>query len=139
MPYDELLVSPMRAELTRIGVEELRDAAAVDRFLGNREGSALLFVNSVCGCAAGMARPGLAKALQGEQRPTRVASVFAGQDTEATAAARAHFADMPPSSPSAALFKDGKLVFFLPRHAIEGREAGDVAADLAAAFARFCA
>ncbi len=139
MPYDELLVSPMRAELTRIGVEELRDAAAVDRFLGKQEGSALLFVNSVCGCAAGITRPGLAQALQGQQRPDRVASVFAGQDTEATAAARAHFEGMPPSSPSAALFKDGKLVFFLPRHAIEGREAGDVAADLAAAFARFCA
>ena len=139
MPYDELLVTPMRAELTRLGVEELRDAVAVERWLGQKTGSALLFVNSVCGCAAGMARPGLAKALDSGARPDRVATVFAGQDSEATAAARAHFTDMPPSSPSAALFKDGKLVFFLPRHAIEGREASDVAADLSAAFARFCA
>jgi putative YphP/YqiW family bacilliredoxin len=138
MPYDDLLVAPMREELTRIGVEELRDAAAVERWLQKREGSALLFVNSVCGCAAGMARPGLAIALQSGKRPDRVATVFAGQDMEATAAARAHFAEMPPSSPSAALFKDGKLVFFLPRHAIEGRDARDVAADLAAAFDHFC-
>lgn len=137
--YDELLVAPMRAELTRIGVEELRDGGAVERWMGQSTGSALLFINSVCGCAAGMARPGLAMALQSEKRPDRVASVFAGQDREATTAARAFFADMPPSSPSAALFKDGKLVFFLPRHAIEGREASDVAADLSAAFARFCA
>lgn len=137
--YDELLVAPMRAELTRIGVEELRDGTAVQRWMGQTEGSALLFINSVCGCAAGMARPGLAMALEGAMRPDRVASVFAGQDREATSAARAHFGDLPPSSPSAALFKDGKLVFFLPRHAIEGREAADVAADLSAAFARFCA
>ncbi|MCB1161084.1 MAG: BrxA/BrxB family bacilliredoxin [Candidatus Krumholzibacteriia bacterium] len=139
MPYDDLMVAPMREELTRLGVEELRDAADVSRWMDDHTGSALLFFNSVCGCAAGMARPGLALALQNAHRPNRVATVFAGQDMEATAAARKAIAEVPPSSPSAALFKDGQLVFFLPRHAIEGRDARDVGADLAAAFDRFCA
>lgn len=134
MPYSELLVKPMREELTAAGVEELRTAADVDRFMNEKSGSALLVVNSVCGCAAGMARPGVRQALAEGPRPDRVATVFAGQDLEATARARGYFPDVPPSSPSIALFKDGELVRFVPRHRIEGRSADDVAADLVQAF-----
>ncbi len=139
MPYSPLMVRPMREELLAAGFEELLTAADVDRFLADKSGTALLVVNSVCGCAAGMARPGARLALQGGARPDRLASVFAGQDLDATARARAHFADIPPSSPSMALFKDGELAWFLPRHRIEGRDALDVAADLRAAFAEHCA
>jgi putative YphP/YqiW family bacilliredoxin len=99
----------------------------------------MLVVNSVCGCAAGSARPGIRLALQHDVRPDRTASVFAGQDLEATARARGHFADIPPSSPSIALFRDGELVYFVPRHRIEGRDAASVAQDLIAAFGRFFA
>lgn len=134
MPYSELLVKPMREELTSAGVEELRTAADVDRFMSERDGTALLVVNSVCGCAAGMARPGVRLALAEGPRPDRVATVFAGQDLEATARARGYFPDVPPSSPSLALFKDGELVQFIPRHRIEGRSAQDVAGDLVQAF-----
>ncbi|QQR72517.1 MAG: BrxA/BrxB family bacilliredoxin [Holophagales bacterium] len=134
MPYSPLLVRPMREELTSAGFVELTTADEVDRFLGERNGTALLVVNSVCGCAAGMARPGVRLALQGAIRPDRLATVFAGQDLEATARARSYFAELPPSSPSMALFKDGRLVFFLPRHRIEGRDALDVAQDLRQAF-----
>lgn len=134
MPYSELLVKPMREELTAAGVEELRTAADVDRFMTERSGTALLVVNSVCGCAAGMARPGVRQALADGPRPDRVATVFAGQDLEATARARGYFPDVPPSSPSLALFRDGELVRFIPRHRIEGRTAGDLAADLVRAF-----
>ncbi|HEX6201983.1 MAG TPA: BrxA/BrxB family bacilliredoxin [Thermoanaerobaculia bacterium] len=134
MPYSELLVKPMREELTTAGVEELRTAADVDRFMSEKSGTALLVVNSVCGCAAGMARPGVRQALADGPRPDRVATVFAGQDLEATARARGYFPDIPPSSPSIALFKDGELVRFVPRHRIEGRTAADVAADLVVAF-----
>ncbi|HEX2252790.1 MAG TPA: BrxA/BrxB family bacilliredoxin [Thermoanaerobaculia bacterium] len=133
MPYSPLLVKPMREELSSLGVEELLTAEDVDRFLGNDSGTALLIVNSVCGCAAGMARPGVRLALA-EQQPDRVGTVFAGQDLEATARARAYFPEVPPSSPSMALFKDGELVWFLPRHRIEGRSAEQVAEDLKAAF-----
>jgi putative YphP/YqiW family bacilliredoxin len=133
-----MLVKPMREELTSAGVEELLTAADVDRWLGQRQGTALLVVNSVCGCAAGAARPGVRVALQGGARPDRVATVFAGQDLEATSRARAHFADIPPSSPSMALFKDGELVYFVPRHRIEGKMPQEVAADLAQAFERWC-
>ena len=139
MPYSPLLVKPMREELTSIGVQELMTAADVDAFMDQKSGTALLVVNSVCGCAAGMARPGVRLALEGEPRPDRTATVFAGQDLEATAQARSYFADIPPSSPSIALFKDGELVHFVPRHRIEGRDAQSLAADLAAAFAEFCA
>jgi putative YphP/YqiW family bacilliredoxin len=139
MPYSPLLVRPMREELVAAGFEELLSAADVDRFLGERGGTALLVVNSVCGCAAGMARPGVRLALQSGPRPDRLGTVFAGQDVEATARARAHFADIPPSSPSMALFKEGELVWFLPRHRIEGRDALDVAGDLREAFADHCA
>lgn len=134
MPYSPLLVKPMREELSSIGVQELMTAEDVDAFMSQKEGTALLVINSVCGCAAGMARPGVRLALE-EQRPDRVATVFAGQDLEATARARSYMADIPPSSPSLALFKDGELVHFVPRHRIEGRDANAVAQDLVAAFA----
>ena len=139
MPYSELLVRPMREELTSAGVKELRTPEEVDAFMNEKTGTAMLVVNSVCGCAAGMARPGVRLALQGDRRPDRVASVFAGQDLEATAKARSYIADIPPSSPSIAFFKDGELVYFIPRHRIEGRDARAVAGDLAQAFAEHCA
>ena len=139
MPYSELMVKPMREELTSAGVKELRTAADVDAFMADKTGTAMLVVNSVCGCAAGMARPGVRLALQGDRRPDRVASVFAGQDLEATARARAHISDIPPSSPSVAFFKDGELVYFMPRHRIEGRDAHSVANDLSQVFAEHCA
>jgi len=138
MPYSPLLVKPMREELTSIGVQELLTPQDVDAFMAEKSGTALLVVNSVCGCAAGMARPGIRLALQHERRPDRAVSVFAGQDLEATARARGYLADIPPSSPSIALFKDGELVHFIPRHRIEGRDATAVAADLQAAFDEHC-
>ena len=138
MPYPPLMVRPMREELASAGFQELFTPADVDGFLGEKSGTALLVVNSVCGCAAGMARPGARLALQDGPRPDRIGTVFAGQDLEATAKARAFIADVPPSSPSMALFKDGELVWFLPRHRIEGRDALAVAADLKAAFAEHC-
>jgi putative YphP/YqiW family bacilliredoxin len=139
VPYSELLVRPMREELTSAGVKELRTPADVDAFMQEKNGTALLVVNSVCGCAAGMARPGVRLALQGDRRPDHVASVFAGQDLEATARARSYISEIPPSSPSVAFFKDGELVYFLPRHRIEGRDAHAVANDLGAVFAEHCA
>ena len=134
--YSPLLVQPMRDELTSIGFQELRTAGDVDAFMADTNGSALLVINSVCGCAAGQARPGVRAALQAEIRPDRFASVFAGQDPEATANVRVRFADIPPSSPSIALFKEGELVYFVPRHRIENRSAEDVAEDLVQAFER---
>ena len=122
MPYDPVLVQPMRDELTRLGVEELLDADAVDAFV-KRPGTKLIVVNSVCGCAAGMARPAVTLALRHAVRPDHVASVFAGQDLEATAKARSWFPDVPPSSPSIFLVKDQELVAFVPRHRIENRDA----------------
>lgn len=139
MPYSPLLVKPMREELTSIGVKELLTAEDVDAFMNEKDGTAMLIVNSVCGCAAGMARPGVRLALQADRRPDRVATVFAGQDLEATARARGYFSDVPPSSPSIALFKDGELVHFIPRHRIEGRDAHAVADDLKSAFNEHCA
>jgi putative YphP/YqiW family bacilliredoxin len=139
MPYSPLLVKPMREELTQSGVRELLTAADVDSFMNEKTGTAMLVVNSVCGCAAGMARPGVRLALQHARRPDRVASVFAGQDLEATARARGYFPDIPPSSPSIAFIKDGELVYFMPRHRIEGRDAQMVARDLKAVFDEHCA
>lgn len=136
MPYSPMIVRPMKEELTTIGFEELLTPEDVDRFIADKSGSALLVINSVCGCAAGAARPGVRMALESEVRPDRLVTVFAGQDVEATAQARGHFADIPPSSPSLALFKDGELVYFVPRHRIEGRGPEEVAADLRAAFER---
>lgn len=138
MPYSELMVRPMREELTSVGVQELKTAQEVDAFMAEKSGTAMLVVNSVCGCAAGMARPGIRQALQHGRKPDRVATVFAGQDVEATARARAHFPDVPPSSPSIAVWKDGELVYFMPRHRIEGRTADAVAGDLVAVFEEHC-
>ena len=138
VPYSELLVRPMREELTSAGVQELRTPDEVDAFMNEKSGTAMLVVNSVCGCAAGMARPGVRLALQGDRRPDRVATVFAGQDLEATAKARSYFPDIPPSSPSIAFLKDGELVYFMPRHRIEGRDAQNVAQDLMQVFAEHC-
>ncbi len=139
MPYPEDLVRPMRQELTQIGVKELRTAADVDAFMQDKSGTAMLIVNSVCGCAAGGARPGVRLALQHSSKPQRVATVFAGQDVEAVAKARGYLADIPPSSPSIAMFKDGELVHFVPRHMIEGRDPKTIAADLVKAFEQNCA
>ncbi len=129
----------MREELTQVGFQELRSAAQVDSFMEQKTGTAVLMINSVCGCAAAMARPALKHALTQSTAPDRLATVFAGQDQEATARARGYFAQVPPSSPSIALFKDGKLVYFMPRHNIEGRDPQAIAADLQAAFDQHCA
>ena len=137
MPYPEMLLRPMREELTRLGVEELRTAEEVDRVLA-QPGTTLVVVNSVCGCAARMARPAVAMALSHETRPDRATTVFAGQDVEATQRAREHFHGYPPSSPSIALLKDGELVYFMERHQIEGRDADQLAEDLTDAFDRIC-
>ncbi len=136
--YSPLLVKPMREELTSVGFEELMNADDVDRWIGNTEGTALLVINSVCGCAAGMARPGVRLALSHNKTPDRLGTVFAGQDSEATAQARNAFAEVPPSSPSMALFKDGELVHFIPRHRIEGHSLEDLAQDLTQAFDQHC-
>jgi putative YphP/YqiW family bacilliredoxin len=136
MPYPPALVAPMREEMTRMGARELTSAAEVDATLGDQKGMMLVFVNSVCGCAAGNARPALHFALQHGVRPQQVVTVFAGQDVEATARARQYFAEYQPSSPSIALLRDGEVVHFVHRHQIEGRAPQDVAADLKAAFDR---
>jgi len=138
MTYPEPMVAPMRAELTQLGVEELRTAAEVAEALGNAKGTALVVVNSVCGCSARNARPAVATALQHEVTPDHLFTVFAGQDIEATKAARAFFTGYPPSSPSIALLKDGRIVMMLERYQIEGRSAGEVAQDLVSAFDRHC-
>ena len=137
MPYDPMLVQPMREDMTSMNAEELMDAAAVDAFMA-REGTKLVFVNSVCGCAAGQARPALRLALQHGTTPDHVGTVFAGQDVDATAKARGYFQDIPPSSPSVVLFKAGRPVFYLPRHMIEGRDPPSVAFELVTAFDEFC-
>jgi putative YphP/YqiW family bacilliredoxin len=136
--YPEMLVRPMREELTRLGVEELRTAEAVDAALDGARGTTLVVVNSVCGCAARNARPAVAEALRHAVRPARVVTVFAGQDREATERARGYFTGHAPSSPSMALLKDGAVVAMLPRHAIEGRASHDIAADLLRAFDAHC-
>ena len=137
--YDPELVRPMREELTSLDITELRTAADVDRFLSNKEGTALIVVNSVCGCAAGAARPGIRIAPQHDNKPTRVGTVFAGQDKEATDRARSYFIGYPSSSPQIALFKDGQLVHMLERQDIEGRSAEAIAAELRTAFDKYCA
>ena len=138
MPYDERLVAPMREELTRVGFEEWRSADQLKEGIGKQKGTTLVVVNSVCGCAAGMARPGVVHAVNEGINPDHLATVFAGQDLEAVATLRAMLSDIPPSSPSMALFKDGEIVWFLPRHQIEGRSAADVSNSLKTAFDRFC-
>jgi putative YphP/YqiW family bacilliredoxin len=136
--YPEFFVAPMRAELTRLGVEELRTAQAVDEAVRDTRGTLMIVVNSVCGCAAGKARPGVALALRHETKPDRVATVFAGADVEATARAREYFAGFGPSSPSIGILRDGKLVYMLERFNIENRTAEQIAAELIAAFDRVC-
>ncbi len=136
--YDPRLVQPMREELTRIGFQELPTPAAVDAVLGTTRETTLVVVNSVCGCAARNARPAAALAVEHPKRPKNLLTVFAGQDAAATARARSYFTGFEPSSPQIALFKDGKLVLMLERKNIEGRAAGDIAADLTAAFDRYC-
>ena len=139
MPYPEALVSPMRAELTRMGVEELRDATAVDAVLNpDHEGTTLLVVNSVCGCAAANARPAVAMSSQNPVQPDHKVTVFAGQDLEATAQARSFLAGIPPSSPFMALIKDGEPVFVIERRHIEGRSAAAIANDLVYAYNKYC-
>ena len=137
--YDERLLAPMRQELTRLGVQELRSADEVDRELKDLHGTALVVVNSVCGCSARNARPAVAMALQNPIKPDKVATVFAGQDVDATARAREYFTGYPPSSPSMGLFKDGELVFMLERWQIEGRPADEIAHDLVNAFNKYAA
>ena len=136
--YPEFMIAPMREELTRFGVRELRTAGAVDDALTQTPGTVMVVVNSVCGCAAGKARPGVALALEHAAKPDLVATVFAGADIEATERARGYFTGYPPSSPSIALFKGGKLVYMMERHQIENQEAGAIAAQLTAAFDTHC-
>jgi putative YphP/YqiW family bacilliredoxin len=138
MPYHEMMVKPMREEVTRLGVTELRTVAEVDAALGPGQGTVMVFVNSVCGCAAGAARPALALALRHPVKPQHLYTVFAGQDLDATARARSYFAEYQPSSPSLALLRDGEVVHFVHRHMIEGRRAEAIAADLIAAFEKCC-
>jgi putative YphP/YqiW family bacilliredoxin len=133
------MVQPMRDELVRLGVKELKSVSEVDATLGDARGTTLVFVNSVCGCAAGTARPGLALALQHATKPQQLTTVFAGQDLDATARARQYFSDYAPSSPSIALFRDGEVVHFVHRHMIEGRSPQQIAKDLTEAFDKYCA
>lgn len=138
MPYPEMLVSPMRAELTNNGFKQLTTAEEVEAAMKNTEGTQLVVVNSVCGCAAGAARPGILKSLSGSKKPDQLLTVFAGQDMEATAKAREYFVPFPPSSPAIALFKNGELVHMVERHMIEGRTADMVANHLEAVYEQYC-
>ncbi|HEX9872338.1 MAG TPA: BrxA/BrxB family bacilliredoxin [Candidatus Tectomicrobia bacterium] len=139
MRYPEEFIGPMRQELTRLGVQETRSPEAVDALLSPNAGTVMMVINSMCGCAAGRARPGIALSLQHAVLPDQVATVFAGGDLEATARVRQHLQDYPPSSPSVALFRDGKPVFMLQRHQIENRDAPEIAKTLTEAFDQFCA
>ncbi|HVQ65734.1 MAG TPA: BrxA/BrxB family bacilliredoxin [Terriglobia bacterium] len=137
MPYPEILIKPMRDELTQLGVQEARTPEQVDAAV-KQAGTVMVIVNSVCGCAAGKARPGIAMALRNQTLPDRIVTVFAGADIEATDHARNYFKGYPPSSPSVGLMRDGELVFMLQRHQIEGRDAPQIASELTAAFDRYC-
>ncbi len=139
MPYPEIMIRPMREELTRLGAEELKTVEEVDRTIGESKGTLMVVVNSICGCAAGKARPGIARALQHDVRPDRIATVFAGADIEATEKARSYFTGYRPSSPSIALLKDGQLVYMMERHQIEGRGPDQIAQELTQAFDEHCA
>ena len=138
MPYPEIMIRPMREELSRIGFEELRTPEKVDEALKDSKGTVLVVVNSICGCAARNARPAVARALGSAKRPDRLTTVFAGQDAEATARAREYFTPYPPSSPQIALLKDGEVAFMLERRQIEGRDADQIAKDLVEAFEKHC-
>jgi putative YphP/YqiW family bacilliredoxin len=137
MPYPEYFIAPMRAELADVGVQELRSSSDVDQALAS-PGTVMIVVNSVCGCAAGKARPGIVMALEHERRPDVVATVFAGADIEATERARQAFLPYPPSSPSVGILRDGKLVYMLERRQIETRDARSIAAMLMQAFDEHC-
>jgi putative YphP/YqiW family bacilliredoxin len=136
--YPPELVQPMKDDLTAVGFEQLTSGPEVDQAINEASGTMLVVVNSVCGCAAGNMRPGVKLSLHHDKKPTKLTTVFAGVDTEAVAQARKYFLPYPPSSPSIALFKDGKLVHFLERHHIEGGSAQMIAANLAAAYDEFC-
>lgn len=138
MPYPEMLVSPMRAELTNNGFKELKSEDEVNQAFESKEGTMLLVVNSVCGCAAGSCRPGVVHSLKGAKRPEKLVTVFAGQDLEAVQKARENMVPYPPSSPAIALFKDGKLVHMIERHNIEGRTAQMIADNLSGAYEQYC-
>jgi len=135
--YPPHIVEPCREDLTEVGFEDIRTAEAVDKAL-ERPGTTLVFINSVCGCSAGSARPGVKLALGHDKTPTHLATVFAGVDTEATNRARSYIHGYPPSSPSIALFKDGKAVWFMERHQIEGRSPQEIAYDLVTVFDDLC-
>jgi putative YphP/YqiW family bacilliredoxin len=137
--YPDIMVMPMREELTRLGIQELRTAADVDRAVTNHTGTTMIVVNSICGCAAGKMRPAVRMALQNAARPDSIFTVFAGQDKEATERARTYFTGYPPSSPSIGLLRDGKLIYMMQRSNIETRQAPEIAADLVTAFDKFCA
>jgi putative YphP/YqiW family bacilliredoxin len=136
--YPDIMVIPMREELTRLGVQELRTPEEVDRAIANQEGTAMVIVNSICGCAAGRMRPAVRMALQHSTRPQKMFSVFAGQDVAATERARSYFTGYPPSSPCVAFLRDGRLLHILQRSDIEHRDAADIAAELKKAFDKFC-
>ena len=136
--YPEIMVVPMREELTRLGIEELHTPEEVDQALKSRPGTTMVVVNSICGCAAGRMRPAVRQAMQHSAKPDRSYSVFAGQEKEATERARSYFTGYPPSSPSIAILREGQLVYMMPRRDIESREAPAIAADLKAAFDQFC-
>ena len=138
MRYPEEFIGPMRQELTQLGVQETRTPEDVDAMLGLQSGTVLMVINSMCGCAAGRARPGIALALRHAVVPEKVATVFAGGDLEATARVREYLHEYPPSSPSVALFREGKPVFMLQRHQIENRDATEIAQILTEAFDQFC-
>jgi putative YphP/YqiW family bacilliredoxin len=136
--YPEIMVIPMREELTRLGIEELRTAEEVDSVLKAQPGTAMVIVNSICGCAAGRMRPAVRMALQNAAHPDKSFTVFAGQDVQATERARSYFTGQPPSSPAIAILRDGQLVYMMPRRDIESREAPAIAAELKAALDKFC-
>ena len=136
--YPEELVIPMKKDLTNVGFEQLTTPDSVDNAIKTTEGSLLVVVNSVCGCAAGNMRPGVKLSLDGDRKPSKLTTVFAGVDSEAVAQARKYFLPYPPSSPSIALFKDGKLVHFIERHHIEGGSAQMIADNLKEAYSEFC-
>ncbi len=138
MRYPEEFIGPMREELTRLGVHETRSPQEVDELLRKEDGTVMMVINSMCGCAAGRARPGIAMALKHAVVPAKVATVFAGGDLEATARVREYLQDYPPSSPAVALFRQGRPVFMMHRHQIEYRDASEIADTLTAAFDRYC-
>ena len=138
MKYPEEFIAPMREELTQLGIQETRTATEVDTLLRGTQGTVMMVINSMCGCAAGRARPAVAQALRHSVVPDKVATVFAGGDIEATARVRDYIKGYPPSSPSIALFRDGALVFIMERYKIEGRDAHEIARMLTQAFDEFC-